>query len=162
MRLRKVLLEFTRGPVKTLAMKALGVLNAFTVQIPNGPSLSIDVAAIPGYADSGLFTEDLTDLLVAVGEAAREQGRGLLLAIDEVQYLSEQELGALITAVHRTTQLELPVVFVGAGLPQLPGLAGDAKSYAERLFDFPEIGSLAGTDAYRRALDSGPRTKCGV
>ncbi len=86
-------------------------------------------------------------MLVAVGEAAREKQAGLLLAIDEVQYLSSDELGALITAIHRTTQLNLPIVLVGAGLPQLPGLAGEAKSYAERLFDFPEIGSLEADQA---------------
>ena len=146
-RLRKVLLGFSRGPIKTAALKALGVLKAFNLTLPDGPTLSIDVDAISGEADSGVLSEDLTDLLVSVGEAAREVGQGLLLAIDEVQYLSEGELGALITAIHRTTQLELPVVLVGAGLPQLPGLAGDAKSYAERLFDFPEIGSLAEEDA---------------
>ncbi|HXH25366.1 MAG TPA: hypothetical protein VNI78_08965 [Vicinamibacterales bacterium] len=94
-----------------------------------------------------MLSEDVTDLLVAVGEAAAEKRAGLLLSIDEVQYLSEDELAALITAVHRTTQMNLPVVLVGAGLPQLPGLAGDAKSYAERLFDFPEVGSLARDDA---------------
>ena len=71
----------------------------------------------------------------------------MLLAVDEVQYLSARELAALIAAVHRTTQLNLPVVLIGAGLPQLPGLAGDAKSYAERLFDFPTIGSLSPSDA---------------
>ncbi len=93
----------------------------------------------------------ITDLLVATGEAARDRSGGLLLAIDEVQYLRSEELGGLISAVHRTTQLSLPVVLVGAGLPQLPGLAGEAKSYAERLFDFPMIGSLSEDDA-RAAL----------
>jgi DNA-binding CsgD family transcriptional regulator len=104
-----------------------------------------------GEADSGDLASDLTDLLVATGEAARDRSAGLLLSIDEVQYLGSGELGALISAVHRTTQLSLPVVLVGAGLPQLPGLAGEAKSYAERLFDFPMIGSLSADDA-RAAL----------
>jgi len=98
-----------------------------------------------------LLSEDLADLLVAVGHAAVDKGTGVLIAVDEVQYLSKEELAALITAIHRTTQLDLPVVLVGAGLPQLPGLAGAAKSYSERLFDFPEIGSLAADDA-RAAL----------
>lgn len=89
--------------------------------------------------------------LDSAGEAARDRSAGLLLSIDEVQYLRSGELGALITAVHRTTQLSLPVVLVGAGLPQLPGLAGEAKSYAERLFDFPVAGSLNDDDA-RAAL----------
>ncbi len=100
-----------------------------------------------GRRDSGDLSEDVTDLLLAAGEAAQERDSGLLLAVDEVQYLAAEELAALITAIHRTTQQDLPVVLVGAGLPQLPGLAGDAKSYAERLFEFPQIGSLERDDA---------------
>ena len=123
------------------------MLKTFTAQLPYGTRLSIDVEALAGQADSGDLAEDVTDLLVAAGEAAQTRGTGLLLAIDEVQYLSDTELAALIMAIHRTTQLNLPVVLVGAGLPQLPGLAGDAKSYAERLFEFPEIGSLSEEDA---------------
>lgn len=107
----------------------------------------VNVDAVPGEADSGMLNEDLTDLVVAVGQAASDDGTGVLLAIDEVQYLSTDELGALITAIHRTTQMNLPVVLAGAGLPQLPGLAGDAKSYAERLFEFAAIGSLTHDDA---------------
>ena len=141
-RLRKVLLEMERsGPARAVA-RALQILKTFSLQLPDGSAIAIDVDALAGQADSGILTEDLTDLLVAVGEAAREKRGGLLLAIDEVQYLSSDELGALITAIHRTSQLNLPIVLIGAGLPQLPGLAGEAKSYAERLFDFPEIGSL--------------------
>jgi hypothetical protein len=118
------------------------VLKAFTLQLPDGSSINFDVDALAGEADSGVLADDITDVLVAVGEAAQERSSGLLLAIDEVQYLESEELAALITAIHRSTQLGLPVVLVGAGLPQLPGLAGEAKSYAERLFDFPSIGSL--------------------
>lgn len=146
-RLRKVLLQLDR-PARTKAvMRALRVLKTFTLQLPDGTRIAIDVDALPGEADSGLLADDLTDLLVAVGQAASERDTGVLIAIDEVQYLTDVELAALITAVHRTTQLELPIVLVGAGLPQLPGLAGNAKSYAERLFDFPMIGSLNHDDA---------------
>lgn len=87
------------------------------------------------------------DLLVAAGEAAAERELGILIAIDEVQYLTAEELGAATSAIHRTTQLNLPVVLVGTGLPQIPGLAGNAKSYAERLFEFLSIGSLSVADA---------------
>lgn len=147
-RLRKVLLGLDAGgKAKKAVMRALGVLKTFSLQLPDGSRIAIDVDALAGQADSGVLTEDVTDLLTAVGEAAAEQGTGLLLAIDEVQYLEADELAALITAIHRSTQLNLPMVLVGAGLPQLPGLAGEAKSYAERLFDFPEIGSLASEDA---------------
>ncbi len=107
-----------------------------------------------------MLAEDTTDLLVSVGEAIQDREKGLLLAIDEIQYLESEELGALISAIHRTVQLGLPVILVGAGLPQLPGLAGNAKSYAERLFDFPEIGSLDPDDA--KAVLVTPATEQGV
>lgn len=145
--LRKVVLLLHRtGPTEAI-LKAMRVLKAFGVQLPDGASFTIDVEPLIGHADSGILAEDVTDLLVAVGEAARSRKSGFLLAIDEVQYLSGEEMGALIMAVHRTVQSDLPVVLAGAGLPQLPGIAGEAKSYAERLFDFPEIGSLTREDA---------------
>lgn len=151
MRIHKILLELERSGPTRAALRALRVLKTFTLQLPDGRRIGVGVDALAGEADSGDLASDLTDLLVATGEAARDRSAGLLLAIDEVQYLHSDELGALISAVHRTTQLSLPVVLVGAGLPQLPGLAGEAKSYAERLFDFPAIGSLSEEDA-RAAL----------
>jgi hypothetical protein len=158
--LRKVLLTLrSTGPTHAIK-KALGVLKAFSLQLPDGSSVSIDVEPLFGQGDSGILAEDITDLLVAVGEAVRSRDSGFLLAIDEVQYLSIDELAALIMAVHRTTQSDLPVVLAGAGLPQLPGIAGDAKSYAERLFDFPEIGSLMHDDAAAALLI--PAQKAGV
>lgn len=150
-RLRRVLYELSSGAVTNAVTKALRVLKTFTYQLPDGSRLSIDLDALRGFADSGHLPDDLGDLLVAVGEAAASRHSGVLIAVDEVQYLTDLELASLITAIHRTTQVDLPIVLVGAGLPQLPGLAGDAKSYAERLFDFPEIGSLGRDDA-RAAL----------
>jgi len=146
-RLRKVILQLDQMGARAKVLKALRVLKAFSIQLPDGTSIAIDVDAMVGEADSGLLSEDLTDLLLATGEAAAANGTGVLLAIDEVQYLGANELSALITAIHRSSQRDLPVVLVGAGLPQLPGLAGEAKSYAERLFDFPEVGSLDDDDA---------------
>lgn len=147
-RLRAVLLELVQGPVSRAVNRALGVLKSFTYTLPeDAGSISIDVDRIMGVADSGVLSEDVTDLLVATGEAAKDRETGIVLAIDEVQYLSADELAALISGIHRTVQLNLPVVLVGAGLPQLPGLAGEAKSYAERLFDFPRVGSLDPEDA---------------
>jgi len=146
-RLRTILLALDKGSVSRTVKRALGVLKSFTYTLPDGTSVSLNVDPIEGTADSGVLADDITDLLVAVGEAAKDRARGLMLAIDEVQYLSSEELGSLISAIHRTVQLQLPVTLVGAGLPQLPGLAGNAKSYAERLFDFPEIGSLDADDA---------------
>ena len=159
-RLRKILLELDRGAVSRAVVRALRVLKSFTLQLPDGSTIHIDPEPLLGEADSGRLTDDLTDVLVATGEASRDRGRGLLVAVDEVQYLSEEELGALIVAVHRTTQLNLPVVVVGAGLPQLPGLAGEARSYSERLFTFPEIGSL--TDEHARGAIEIPANAAGV
>jgi hypothetical protein len=159
-RLRAILFELDRETVSSKVKRALGVLKAFTYTLPDGSSLSLNVDAVIGSADSGLLEEDLAALLSAVGEAVQDRGRGLLLAVDEVQYLTAEELGALITAIHRTVQLKLPVILVGAGLPQLPALAGNAKSYAERLFDFPEVASLNERDA--RAALAEPAREQGV
>lgn len=109
--------------------------------------LGLDVDPERGSADSGDLQIDLPDLLVAVGEAAEERASAVALFIDEIQYFTERELGALIMAMHRIQQRQLPVVLVGAGLPILPGLAGESKSYAERLFNFPEVGALSKQDA---------------
>jgi hypothetical protein len=146
-RLRKILLELDRGTVSRNVARALRVLKSFTLQLPDGSSIQLDPEPLLGEADSGRLDDDLTDVLVAVGQAAGDRSRGVLVAVDEVQYLSEAELSALIVAIHRTTQLNLPLVLVGAGLPQLPGLAGEARSYSERLFEFPEVGSLIEADA---------------
>jgi hypothetical protein len=147
---RRVLLHLDRvGAVSQAVKRALRVFKSFSVKVsPDGSfSAGIDLDPEIGIADSGILADDVTDLMTALGEAARARSVALVIAIDEVQYLNAEELGALITAVHRTTQLQLPIVLVGAGLPQLPGLAGNARSYAERLFTFPEIGPLAAPEA---------------
>lgn len=159
-RLRSILLGLDRGLVSKTVVRALGILKSFAYTLPDGSSISIDVDALTGQADSGVLSEDVTDLLVASGEAARDRRTGIVIAIDEVQYLTGEELAAMITAIHRTAQLNLPVLLVGAGLPQLPGIAGEAKSYAERLFDFPKIGSLERDDA--RAVLTLPVEQHGV
>jgi hypothetical protein len=159
-RLRRILLELDRGGVSRHVAKALRVLKSFTLQLPDGSSIKLDPEPFLGEGDSGRLEDDLTDVLVAVGDAAADRSRGVLVAVDEVQYLSEQELSALIVAVHRSTQLNRPLVLVGAGLPQLPGLAGEARSYSERLFEFHEIGSLDNVDA-RAALDI-PAREAGI
>jgi hypothetical protein len=122
--------------------------------------MTIEGPAERGVADSGLLSSDLPDLFVAVGEAAAEYGTAVAVIIDELQYLSEEELSALIMAIHKVSQENLPLILVGAGLPQLAGNTGAAKSYAERLFLFPRIGPLPPADA-RKALQQ-PATKLGV
>ena len=104
--------------------------------------IGIDIDPEKGTADSGDLEADLTGLFIALAEAARERGVGVAILIDEIQYLSSEELSALIMAMHKMQQQQLPLVLVAAGLPNLPGLLGESKSYAERLFSFPGIGPL--------------------
>lgn len=133
------------------AMRALaGFVQALKVTYKD-ISVGIDVDPEPGLADNGDLEHDLQVLLELIGEAAKAAGTAVGIFIDEMQYIEEDELGALITALHRVNQANLPVTMVGAGLPQLPGKFGNAKSYAERLFDFEVIGPLTPEDA-RRAL----------
>jgi len=109
--------------------------------------VGIDYDPEPGLADNGDLEGDLSALLQQLGVAAKAAGTAVVLFIDEIQYVEEPQMAALISALHRCSQEQLPVTVVGAGLPQLRGRMGEAKSYAERLFDFPEIGPLSPPDA---------------
>lgn len=151
--LRRILFELdTPARVHALAKRALRIFKSFTVKAGlEGLSMSLGVDAERGFGDSGDIAIDLSALFTAIGEAAREQDTAVLIAIDEVQYLEEREFGALIKAIHNATQESLPVFVAATGLPQVLTLAGEAKSYAERLFDFLLIGPLAHDDA-REAL----------
>jgi len=136
------------------ARKAAAILKSFTLTFnPDGAvTAGLDVDALAGAGDSGALAEDLSDLFVALGVAARESRTGVIFLLDEIQYLKSNELEALITALHKCTRRSLPITLVGAGLPQIPRLAGEARSYSERLFKFPSIGRLdIDTDA-RAAL----------
>ena len=109
--------------------------------------IGLDIDSETGAADSGDIEIDLPNVFEALGEAAKEKMTAVAILIDEIQYLSQKELGAIIMAMHRMQQRQLPVVLLGAGLPVLPGLAGESKSYAERLFAFPDIGALSEADS---------------
>ena len=153
--LRKALIRLSNlEKARDLARRGLrglaGFVNALRVHYDD-IQVGLDYDPEPGLADAGDLEHDLQSLLEAAGEAARAGGTALILFVDELQYVSENELAALITSLHRVGQRQLPVVLVGAGLPQLRGRTGKAKSYAERLFDFPEVGSLSSEDA-RAAL----------
>lgn len=115
--------------------------SVFKIEIA-GINLGVEAEEEPGLADSGNIQYDLPDLFMLIGKAAQAAGRGWLLLIDEVQYLSEPDLSGLIVALHRMSQEGMPVLLVGAGLPQIARLAGEAKSYAERLFQYPSVGAL--------------------
>jgi hypothetical protein len=137
------------------AKQALGALRAFAsaFKVRVG-DVEFGVEAAVGTADSGALDYDLSQVFEEAGNAARAARTPIVLLIDEVQYLHGEDLSALIVALHRSAQSGLPLMLFGAGLPQLTGLAGNAKSYAERLFDYPEVGSL--TDAAAREAIKAP------
>ncbi len=159
---RRVLLSMdARRRIGARVRRALGILKAFSIRLPDGPELSIDVDAVHGPADSGDLATDLAGLFVELGEVARDHDTGVLITIDELHYVRRPILEALVMGVHRATQLSLPVTVAGAGLPSLASLTGEAKSYAERVFTFPVIDSLDGDQAVEAlevpAADEGVR-----
>jgi hypothetical protein len=126
--------------IATRGLKGLrGFASIFKIEVAG---IEVGVEPEPGLADSGDLQYDLPDLFDVIGQAAKAAGKGWILLIDEVQYLSEADLSALIVSIHRMAQEGLPVLLVGAGLPQVARLAGEAKSYAERLFLYPGVGAL--------------------
>ncbi|MCA0177043.1 MAG: ATP-binding protein [Proteobacteria bacterium] len=153
--LRQALLRLSTLEVaKDYAIRGLRALAGFAGKLKatyNDIEVGFDFDAEPGLADNGDLEHDLQALFEQVGLAARAAETAVALFVDELQYVEENQLAALITAMHRTEQRQLPIILVGAGLPQLRGQMGNAKSYAERLFDFPEIGPLP-QDAVRQAI----------
>ncbi|MGH2771968.1 MAG: ATP-binding protein [Actinomycetota bacterium] len=143
--------------------RGLAVLSGFVgaLKVTVGDfSFSLDIDPEVGAADSGDLEIDLPNLFVAVAEAAEEKQSAVAVLIDEIQFLRRAELTALIMAMHRVQQRQLPLVLLGAGLPILPGLAGESKSYAERLFSFPDIGALSEQDTAKALRD--PALAAGV
>ncbi|MVF24986.1 ATP-binding protein [Methylocaldum sp. BRCS4] len=136
--------------------RGIGVLKSFIsgIKITVGDvEIGLDIEPEQGAADSGDLEVDLSNLFTAVAEAADDRRTAISILIDEIQYFNSQELSALIMAMHKMQQRKLPLVLVGAGLPILPGLAGESKSYAERLFNFPDVGPLAESDAAKAIRD---------
>jgi hypothetical protein len=161
--LRVALLRLSRNEqAKAVGERALRALAGFAKALKikyQDIEVGLDFDPEPGLADNGDLEHDLQALLEAAGVAAKKAGTALVLFIDELQYVDEEELAALITSLHRTSQRQLPVTLVGAGLPQLRARMGRAKSYAERSFDFPQIGELPPNAAKfaiaKPALDQG-------
>ena len=162
--LRQALLRLSRNErAKGFAQRALRGLAGFAKALKvkyQDIEVGFDFEPEAGLADNGDLEHDLQALLEVTGEAAKQARTALAMFVDELQYVEEEQLAALITALHRIAQRNLPVVLVGAGLPQLPGKMGRAKSYAERRFDFPQIGPLPG-EAARLAI-SKPAADQGV
>lgn len=153
--LRQALLQLSNHEkAKDLAHRALRGLAGFAAALKvkyQDIEVGLDLEPEPGLADNGDLEMDLQALLEAAGLAANEAETALALFVDELQYVEEEELAALIISLHLTAQRRLPVAMVGAGLPQLRARTGRAKSYAERLFDFPEVGPLT-AEAARTAI----------
>ncbi len=149
--LRQLMIALDRmANISQKAKRGLRVLKSFFNGLKlryHDIEIGLDIDPEEGTADSGSLEADLSEVFVALGEAAADRGAAVALIIDEMQYLSEEELGALIMAMHQVSQRQLPIVLVGAGLPQLVALSGRSKSYAERLFQFPEVGALPPADA---------------
>ena len=149
--LRLALLRLSHSAqAKNHALRALRALAGFAKALKDkykDIEVGIDYEPEPGLADNGDLEHDLQTLIEVVGAAAQSATTGIALFVDELQYVEEEQLAALITALHRAAQRKLPVVLVGAGLPQLRGQMGRAKSYAERLFEFPVVGPLSSDDA---------------
>jgi hypothetical protein len=153
--LRLALLRLSNAEhAKAIALRALRGLAGFVKGLKakfGDIEVGLDMEPEVGLADNGDLELDLTALLEVVGRAAKAANTALLIFIDELQYIKEDGFAALISALHRCAQQKLPVSVIGAGLPHLRGQAGKAKSYAERLFDFPDVGALS-QDAAKRAL----------
>lgn len=149
--LRQLLFQFDRMEnLSSKVKRGLRVLKSFMTSVKmkvQDVEFSLDIDPELGTADSGDLESDLPVLIEAIAEAALDRKTAVAIIIDELQYLSEREMSALIMAIHRIAQRKLPLALVGAGLPQLVGLMGRSKSYAERLFDFPRIGPLEESDA---------------
>lgn len=162
--LRSALLKLDKATaVGELGKRALRVLGGFVGAMKlkyQDVEFGVDLGSEPGVADSGDLENDLVALFTEVGRAAKEKKTALVLFIDEIQYIKEEQFAALIMALHKCAQLQLPILLIGAGLPQLVGQAGRAKSYAERLFEYPEIGPL-NFNAARAALVE-PAMRLGV
>ena len=155
--LRRVLYKLDRmAGTKDKIRRGFAVMRSFigSLQLTiDDVRFGLDIEPERGLADSGDIEYDIPDLLEVIAEAARERGSAIALLIDELQYFNGKELSALIMAMHRMQQRQLPLVLIGAGLPILPRLAGESKSYAERLFAFPMIGPLETLDAERAIRD---------
>jgi len=155
--LRRLLFDLDRlAGAGDKVRRGLAVLKSFigAVRVSVGEvEFGLDIEPEQGAADSGDLEVDLPNLLTALAEAAEERQTPVAILIDEIQYFNRSELSALIMAMHRMQQRQLPLVLMGAGLPILPGLAGESKSYAERLFSFPDIGPLSEADAAKALQD---------
>ena len=159
--LRKILLTLdAKERVNAAVKRGLMVLKSFARAVKVSVAdvdIGLDIDAEHGTADSGDLDNDLPELFQAIGHAAKDRNKAVAVIIDELQYVKETEFSSLIMAVHRVAQRQLPIILIGAGLPQLVGLAGKSKSYAERLFDYPKVDALSRSDAASALIEPARR-----
>lgn len=146
----------TGAGLKKRLRGALGHMKTISLTGPEGFGLAVDI----GSADEGTVSADLTDLFLQLGAVAKERGTGIAIFLDELQFVDELHYRALLSALHRATQKQLPIAIAAAGLPQIPLLTGEARSYAERLFDFLRISNLDDSAASAALVE--PARRCGV
>lgn len=162
--LKSGILKLNRGKAATdLVLRGLRALATFvkSMKLKYGDiEISLDMDAPSNFAISSNLDESLTQLFLAIGAAAKEKKTAIVLFVDELQVIDEQQLASLIMAIHVAAQDLLPITMIAAGLPQLPAKMGEAKTYAERLFEFVSIGPLD-PKAAARALTV-PAEKLGV
>jgi AAA ATPase domain len=146
--------------IKDRVERALGVVKAFSIAVPSGVQLKLDVDAASGVADSGDLEQDLSDLVREIGGVAQASGAGALFLIDETHNLDSSSLAAICIAFQAITRNALPVAMVGAGLPELQVRLMAARPYADRLFQYHELGRLS--DAAARSALIAPAATRGV
>lgn len=144
--------------IENQVKKALSILKAFTIKY-SIEDISIEINPASGISDTGILSNDMTELFIALGSIAQKQNKGCAIFIDEIQYLKKAEFEALMEAIHRVNQKSYPIVIFAAGLPKITKIAGDVKSYAERLFDFIEIDSLNKEEAALALTEPAKRFK---
>lgn len=146
---------------KDFYKKALGILQAFNITYnPNDQTFSAGVTEPSPYITTGVLSDDLTDMFVSMGRTAVKAQKVICFFIDEIQYMKESEMEALVNALHRVNQLRLPIMLFGAGLPKVLRILGEVKSYSERLFQYLEVGELSAESA-REAIEE-PAKQLGV
>ena len=111
--------------------------------------VDLELEPMKGVGNSGDRQFDLIEVMKSVAEAAAQKNQAVVLLIDEVHCLGKDDLETLVMGLHKMQQLQLPLAMIGAGLPIIVKLAGMAKTYAERLFRFPDVGPLDKADVDR-------------
>lgn len=143
---------------KEMGRKALGFLQAFNLTYnPEDQTLTAGMSEPSAYVVTKILSEDLTELFITMGKTAQKAGKVVCFFIDEIQYMKEDEMEALINALHRVNQRGLPIILYGAGLPKILSILGDVKSYAERLFKYESIAELSNEDVYKAVVEPAKR-----